>query len=119
LLFNLVNGLILLILFLAFDASTSNFQERMSKRYEIDFIHTMLSVNVFSTILSLTSLVYQAKLVNTLSSVVAIPRLTFDILLLSFCSAAGNFPIYLIVTRFGVVPIRSDSNACSDPKEEE
>lgn len=101
----LINGLILLLMYVGFDAFTSNWQERMSREYDVNFLQMMFLVNVYSTILSLASLVYQSQLVSSMTTILSIPQLSIDVALLGLSSALSNAPIYLTVTRFGAVAL--------------
>jgi adenosine 3'-phospho 5'-phosphosulfate transporter B2 len=99
--YSLIDGLIILGLYLTFDSFTSNWQEKMSRQYQASSLQMMTFVNMFSILLTLTSLAQQSHLMPSLHLVLSSFELTRDCLLLSFCSAAGQLFIFHTISRFG------------------
>lgn len=99
--YSLVDGLVILGLYLTFDSFTSNWQEKMSQQYQASSLQMMTFVNLFSILFTLTSLAQQSHLIPSLKLVMSSFELSRDCLLLSLCSAAGQLFIFHTISRFG------------------
>lgn len=101
--FSLMDGLLILGLYLTFDSFTSNWQEKLNRTYHVSPLHMMLFVNIFSVLLTLTSLAQQSHLIPSLLTVVSSSELTRDCVLMSFASAIGQLMIFFTISEFGAL----------------
>lgn len=99
----LINGIIILVLYLAFDSFTSNWEEEIYHQYKISSWQMMAGVNFCSVTLTLTSLSQQDNLVPTLKLVSSCPELMRDCLILSISSTIGQFFVFYTISRFGAL----------------
>ena len=115
-----LNGVILLICYLvssifvmksffdnftfqAFDAFTSNYQKHVFDRYSISFLNMMFFVNLISTILTLTSLIFNGTLFECLSFMQRHQTFAMHVLATSVCSSIGQLFIFSTIEEFGPV----------------
>ncbi|KAL3267810.1 hypothetical protein HHI36_006942 [Cryptolaemus montrouzieri] len=96
-----ISGALLLIIYIAFDSFTSNWQSALFKKYSISPIQMMCFVNLFSFILTGTSLVQQTSFYSSLSFLLKYPTFSFDCVILSICSAFGQLFIFSTISEFG------------------
>ena len=99
--YSLIDGLIILGLYLTFDSFTSNWQEKLSHQYQASSLQMMTFVNLFSILLTLTSLAQQSHLIPSLRLVMSSFELSRDCFLLSVCSACGQLFIFYTISHFG------------------
>ncbi|CAF3378423.1 unnamed protein product [Rotaria socialis] len=97
------NGLILLIFYLIFDAFTSNYQKHLFDHYSISFLHMMFSVNIISTVLTLTSLALSGTLFECLSFLQRHHLFMIHVFATSVCSSIGQLFIFSTIQEFGPV----------------
>lgn len=97
-------GVFLLVLFLFFDAFTSQWQTRMFQLHkEMSPLQMMLITNAFSTVFAFITLVHQEQLSLSLSFVVSHPEIILHLILFCVCSTVGQLFIFFIVKQFGAV----------------
>lgn len=99
----LLSGLLLLSLYLAFDSFTGNWQKSLFTRYQVTNWQMMAAVNLYSILLTLTSLYQLGNLTPALKMVAASRPLLFDCLLMSVMSSIGQFFVYYTINQFGPV----------------
>lgn len=100
---SLIDGLLILALYLTFDSFTSNWQEKLNRTYRVSPLHMMLFVNLFSVLLTLTSLAQQSHLIPSLITVLSCAELTRDCVLMSLSSAVGQLMIFFTISEFGAL----------------
>lgn len=103
--YNLMDGLIILAIYLTFDSFTSNWQKKLFDKYKISRYQMMAVVNCYSILLTCTSLAGQGSLLPSLKLVLSSGLLTFDCIILSIFSAVGQFFIYSTIERFGALAL--------------
>ena len=96
-----VAGAIILIGYLVFDSFTTNWQSELYQQHKMSSEQMMLGVNVFSSILTLCSLVMRGTLLPSIWFLVQHTTCAVHILVLSLCSAIGQVFIYYTVKQFG------------------
>jgi len=96
------SGVVCLVLYVGFDAFTSNWQQRLYK-YDITVIEMSFGVCFFSTLFTLTSILQQSSLDYTWDFAQAHPDFRTDIFLLAFASAFSQIFIALTIKKFGAV----------------
>ena len=100
---SLLDGLLILALYLTFDSFTSNWQEKMTRSYHVSPLHMMAFVNLFSILLTSTSLLQQSHLIPSLTRVLSCWELSCDCLLMSLASATGQLLIFYTISAFGAL----------------
>ncbi|CAF4088053.1 unnamed protein product [Rotaria sordida] len=98
-----INGLILLICYLIFDAFTSNYQKHIFDHYSISFLNMMFFVNFISTILTSTSLVLNGTLLECLLFMQRHRSFLIHAFATSICSSIGQLFIFSTIEEFGPV----------------
>ncbi|XP_057321973.1 adenosine 3'-phospho 5'-phosphosulfate transporter 1 [Microplitis mediator] len=98
-----ISGVILLAGYMALDSFTSNWQEALSKEYGPTSIQMMCGVNLFSCLLTATSLLQQSGFTNSVCFLIKFPTFVIDCLLISICSATGQLFIFYTIKKFGAV----------------
>lgn len=98
-----VSGLLLLIGYLAFDSFTSNWQGELFRVYHMTSIEMMAGVNLFSVLLTTTSLVEQSAFTDAAAFAARHPLFIAHVLLLSTMSAVGQLFIFNTIAQFGPV----------------
>lgn len=101
--YNLMDGLLILALYLTFDSFTSNWQGKLFEKYKISTWQMMAAVNTYSIILTFSSLAQQGDLTPALNTVLSSVQLTRDCILLSVFSAAGQLFIFFTIQNFGAI----------------
>ncbi|XP_074593084.1 adenosine 3'-phospho 5'-phosphosulfate transporter 1 isoform X2 [Brevipalpus obovatus] len=102
-LYKLMNGLIVLVLYLAFDSFTSNWEEKIYHKYKISPWQMMAGVNFFSITLTLTSLIEQGNLIPALKLMLSSSELTHDCTILAISSTIGQFFVFFTISKFGAL----------------
>ncbi|CAG0885626.1 unnamed protein product [Darwinula stevensoni] len=97
------SGCIILVGYLVFDSFTSNWQGELFTRYRMSSLQMMCGVNIFSTTLTLVSLLQQGSFFESLRFMFTFPAFFIDCVLLSMCSAIGQLFIYYTIHQFGAV----------------
>ena len=101
--FSLIDGLLILALYLTFDSFTSNWQEKLNATYQVSPLQMMAVVNFFSILLTMTSLAQQSHLIPSLLTVLSNASLTRDCVLMSLSSATGQLMIFYTISEFGAL----------------
>ncbi|XP_063990883.1 adenosine 3'-phospho 5'-phosphosulfate transporter 1 [Diachasmimorpha longicaudata] len=98
-----ISGIILLTGYMVLDSFTSNWQNALFQEYGATSVQMMCSVNMFSCMLTATSLFQQSSFAQTLEFVTKFPVFIVDCLLISICSASGQLFIFYTIAKFGAV----------------
>lgn len=101
--FSLIDGLLILSLYLTFDSFTSNWQEKLNSAYRVSPLQMMAVVNFFSILLTMTSLAQQFHLIPSLLTVLSNAHLARDCVLMSLSSATGQLMIFYTISEFGAL----------------
>lgn len=101
--YNLIDGLLILALYLTFDSFTSNWQGALFEKYKISTWQMMAAVNAYSIIFTFSSLTQQGDFLPALRTVLSSSQLTRDCILLSVFSAAGQLFIFFTIQNFGAI----------------
>lgn len=96
-------GIILLAGYMILDSFTSNWQNSLFTEYGMTSVQMMCAVNMFSCLLTSTSLIQQSTFTYSLTFMTKHPRFIIDCLLISICSASGQLYIYYTISKFGAV----------------
>ena len=96
-----VAGVIILIGYMGFDSFTSNWQSKLFTQYHMSSFQMMLGVNLFSSALTLVSMVVRGTLFANLSFLFRHSEFLYHAVLLSVCSAVGQLFIYFTIKEFG------------------
>ena len=95
------SGFILLIAYLCMDSFTSNWQNELFKTYKMSKAQMMCGVNLFSCLFTSVSLMQQGAFFESLVFMSQYPKFTYDCVVLSICSAAGQIFIFNTIKEFG------------------
>jgi len=98
-----VSGLLLLLGYLAFDSFTSNWQGELFRVYRVSSVEMMAGVNLFSVLLTTTSLAQQGAFLYAASFAARHVLFIAHVLLLSMTSAVGQLFIFYTISQFGAV----------------
>ncbi|KAK2190658.1 hypothetical protein NP493_72g04056 [Ridgeia piscesae] len=98
-----LSGVVLLVLYLAFDAFTSNWQGELFTKYKMSSIQMMVGVNLFSVLFTGLSLIEQGGFFESVAFMGRQSKFIFDVVLLSICSATGQLFIFYTISQFGAV----------------
>lgn len=98
-----ISGVILLVGYMASDSFTSNWQGEIFSTYKMTSVQMMCGVNLFSCLLTSSSLLQQGTFYTSLVFMSQFPAFTFDCVILSICSAVGQLFIYYTIGEFGPV----------------
>jgi len=98
-----VSGVVILIGYLVFDSFTSNWQGELFRVYHMTSIEMMAGVNLFSVLLTTTSLAEQGAFTEAASFAARHPLFVAHVLVLSMMSAIGQLFIYYTIAQFGAV----------------
>lgn len=96
-----LSGIFLLLSYVAFDSFTSNWQGALFKKFNMSPIQMMCAVNLFSCMFTALSLLQQGGFVNSINFMIKYPSFITDCIILSLCSAAGQFYIFKTISAFG------------------
>ena len=96
-----LDGLLILALYVTFDAFTSNWQGKLFEKYGISSLQMMAIVNFYSIGFTLVSLTETGSLLDSLKLVLSCGELLRDCFLLSVCSATGQLFVFYTIARFG------------------
>ncbi|XP_064102263.1 adenosine 3'-phospho 5'-phosphosulfate transporter 1-like isoform X1 [Macrobrachium nipponense] len=98
-----ISGVIILAGYMAFDAFTSNWQGELFSQHKMTSLQMMCGVNLFSCLLTVTSLTQQGSFGPSLSFMFTYPTFFWDCLILAVCSASGQLFIFHTIAVFGPV----------------
>lgn len=96
-----LDGLLILALYVTFDAFTSNWQGKLFEKYGISSLQMMAIVNFYSIGFTLVSLTETGSLLGSLKLVLGCSELLKDCFLLSVCSATGQLFVFYTIAQFG------------------
>mmetsp|Transcript_1506 Transcript_1506/g.2485 ORF Transcript_1506/g.2485 Transcript_1506/m.2485 type:complete len:350 (+) Transcript_1506:102-1151(+) len=96
-------GVMLLVLYLACDSFTSQWQSRVYKQYQVDQYQMMLGVNVWSMIMTGFSLYQSGEFFTSFAFILADPTALLHMTVLSITSATGQLFIFYTIKEFGPV----------------
>ncbi|XP_059475413.1 adenosine 3'-phospho 5'-phosphosulfate transporter 1 [Neocloeon triangulifer] len=96
-------GILLLISYLTCDSFTSNWQGKLFSQYKVSSVQMMLGVNLFSCLLTTTSLLEQGAFPAAAAFMTKFPAFVTDCVVLSICSAIGQLFIFYTISQFGAV----------------
>jgi len=96
-------GIILMLGYLGFDGFTSTFQDKLFKGYQMETYNQMLYVNLFSSIVSLVTLLSAQQLFPAIDFVIRHPDCWNFILLLSFAATIGQLFILYTIKEYGAL----------------
>ena len=95
------SGVLLLVGYMTCDAFTSNWQNKLFQSYQVTSIQAMFGINLFSTCLTLVSLLLEERLMVSLVFMFQYTHFALDCIVLSFCSAVGQLFIFHTISVFG------------------
>ena len=98
-----LSGVVLLLMYLAFDAFTSNWQGELFNQYKMAPIQMMVGVNLFSVLFTGLSLIEQGGFFESVAFMGRQSVFIFDVMMLSICSATGQLFIFYTIAQFGAV----------------
>jgi adenosine 3'-phospho 5'-phosphosulfate transporter B2 len=98
-----LSGLIILIGYLVFDSFTSNWQSELYRAYQMSSLDMMAGVNLFSVLLTTTSLIQQGTFVAAADFASRHPQFVSHVIILSATSAIGQLFIFYTIAQFGAV----------------
>ncbi|CAB3382263.1 Hypothetical predicted protein [Cloeon dipterum] len=96
-------GILLLVSYLMCDSFTSNWQGQLFSQYKVSSVQMMLGVNMFSCLLTTTSLLEQGAFPAAAAFMTKFPSFVTDCVILSICSAVGQLFIFYTISQFGAV----------------
>uniref|UniRef100_A0A8C4N1G8 Adenosine 3'-phospho 5'-phosphosulfate transporter 1 n=2 Tax=Eptatretus burgeri TaxID=7764 RepID=A0A8C4N1G8_EPTBU len=94
------SGLIIMASYILFDSFTSNWQDVLFK-YKMSSIQMMFGVNLFSCLFTVSSLLEQGALVDSLAFMGRHIDFALHAVLLSICSTFGQLFIFYTINHFG------------------
>ena len=94
-------GVVIIVGYLSLDSFTSNWQSEIYKQYKISSMQMMYGVNLFSSLLTVISLVQRAVLLPSLYFLASHSEFALHCLILSICSAVGQLFIFYTIQEFG------------------
>jgi len=99
----LLNGFLVLSLYLVFDSFTSNWEEKLYNKYKISTWQLMAAVNFYSISLTFISLIQQDDLIPSLLLISNSSSLLADCICLSLTSTIGQFFVFYTISNFGAL----------------
>jgi len=96
-------GLMLMGVYLFSDGFTSVLQEKLFRGYEMSTYNQMLYVNMWSGLFSLSKVVIDGELFESLEFMFLFPEFLFDSVLLSMASTCGQLVILFTIKNFGAL----------------
>ncbi|XP_014212442.1 adenosine 3'-phospho 5'-phosphosulfate transporter 1 [Copidosoma floridanum] len=97
------SGVILLGAYMTLDSFTSNWQNALFNDYGVTSLQMMCAVNLFSCLLTATSLFQQSSLWYSLAFITTYPHFILDCILISVFSTTGQLYIFYTISNFGAV----------------
>ena len=98
---SITDGILILSLFLIFDAFTSNWQSYLFDKYNPSAWEMMAAVNFFSIMLTASSLYESNSLQSTIEMVLSSDELLKDCVILSIVSAIGQAFVFYTISLYG------------------
>ena len=96
-------GIFLIILYLACDSFTSQWQSKVFKTYGIDQYQMMFGINIWSILFTSAFLIESGEGIESIMFILDDPRAMMDTILLSISSAVGQLFIFYTIKEFGPV----------------
>ena len=96
-------GLICLLGYLVSDSFTSTWQDNLISTYSMSSMALMFMTNFYSSIYTLSSLVYQGQLYESIEFVSTHSMIASHICLFSMASAIGQIFIFVTIQKFGAL----------------
>ncbi|CAM9491151.1 unnamed protein product [Chrysoparadoxa australica] len=96
-------GLLLVVMYLACDSFTSQWQNRVFEQHKIDQYQMMLGINIFSIFFTTMAMLKGGGMLETLSFLAAHPAAVTHLAILSATSASGQVFIFYTIKNFGPV----------------
>ena len=81
---------------MTFDAFTSTWQNELFSVHKMSSVQMMCGVNLFSVVLTSSSLLQQGTFYTSLVFMSQFPAFVFDCVLLSLCSACGQVKNFIL-----------------------
>jgi len=100
---NSLYGLVLMVVYLAFDGFTSTFQEKLFRGYPMSTYNQMLFVNLTSACISFLGVASSGRLAADLQLCWQYPRLFIDASVLSAAAVIAQFFITYTIKEFGAL----------------
>lgn len=97
-------GEILLLVSLTMDGLTGAVQERMRSESQTKSRHMMVNINMWSIFIIGIAIIATGEVFGFIGFVQRHPEITVQLLLISACSAVGQFFIFWTVSDFGTLP---------------
>jgi len=107
---NSVVGFMLLLAFLVLDGLTSTMQEKLFKEHTTSKYNQMMYVNMFSSMVSLVTLLAAGQLLPAMAFCAEHPAFVADALVLSGSAVTAQFFIYSQVKEFGALVYAATMN---------
>merc|ERR1719203_1968074 len=107
---NSTKGFLLLLAFLGLDGFTSTMQEKLFREHTTSKYNQMMYVNMFSSIVSLVTLVVAGDLLPALAFCTEHPAFVADAVVLSGSAVSAQFFIYSQVKEFGALVYAATMN---------
>ena len=98
-----VAGVIILLMYMAFDSFTSNWQDEIFQTYKVSSIQMMFGVNLFSCVLTVGSLLFRGVFFSSLWFLFNHSDFAFHVMLISIASAVGQLFIFHTIQTFGAL----------------
>ncbi|CAH8453215.1 unnamed protein product [Dicrocoelium dendriticum] len=95
------SGILLIIAYLALDSFTTNWQDRLFRKYSLSPVQVMAGVNLWSVLLTLIPLLQRGTLFSSLQFGLLHPTFFGDVILSALCSAVGQLFIFMTIANFG------------------
>lgn len=96
-----LDGILILMIYVTFDAFTSNWQGKLFEKYSISSLQMMAIVNFYSIAFTLISLTETGNLIANFKLILNSTELLNDCFLLSICSATGQLFVFYTISKFG------------------
>jgi len=99
-------GYAMILVYLVFDALTSNWQQHLFKTQNMNAFQMMLGVNVFSVVLTLGWLLFvdnTHQLDHSVMFLMNFPEAQFHVLALGLCNSVGQIFIYYTISTHGAL----------------
>lgn len=96
-------GYILLAMYLMCDSFTSQWQDKVFKKFHVSQFQMMLGVNLCSIIFTGASLLQTGQGASSLAFMIRHPDAAQHVFILSLCSASGQLFIFYTIKQFGAI----------------
>ncbi|THD20645.1 Adenosine 3'-phospho 5'-phosphosulfate transporter [Fasciola hepatica] len=96
-----LSGGILISGYMMMDSFTSNWQDRLFRKYHLSPVQVMAGVNLWSVLLTFFPLIYQNSLISSVKFGMEHPEFFLDVSTSAMCSAVGQLFIFFTISFFG------------------